>query len=175
MLLKQYKSKANLYEHNVVLIELGDDFRFTDMQEAHAQFENYERLIDYINANEEKFGAHVEFGTLKDYFELVDKERSNVRFKTLSGDFFPYTDRGDQYWTGYFTSRPFNKRLSRRVEHYLRSSEILFSISHLTNSNEDGELFTKLIEARRNLGLFQHHDAITGTSKKRVVVDYTEK
>lgn len=36
-------------------------------------------------------------------------------------------------------------------------------------------LFNKLVRARRNLGVFQHHDGVTGTAKDHVVNDYGTK
>jgi len=60
-----------------------------------------------------------------------------------------------------------------------RAAEIVFSLA-LAKSRQNGALnnfpetdfMDKLIRARRNLGLFQHHDGITGTAKDFVVVDY---
>uniref|UniRef100_A0A8W7PLB1 Alpha-mannosidase n=1 Tax=Anopheles coluzzii TaxID=1518534 RepID=A0A8W7PLB1_ANOCL len=68
----------------------------------------------------------------------------------------------------------------RELEHNLRSLEILFTIAfnraRQTGSSNAFKIYEKnyekMILARRNLGLFQHHDAITGTSKANVMRDY---
>ena len=59
-----------------------------------------------------------------------------------------------------------------------RAAEILFSLSSTTARREGSKNFPvskfmgMLVQARRDLGLFQHHDGITGTAKDFVVVDY---
>jgi alpha-mannosidase II len=84
---------------------------------------------------------------------------------SFSGDFFAYADRKDNYWTGYYTSRPFYKQFDRVLERHLRSAEIFFTLAQVKNSVAMAEHFAALQESRRTLGLFQHHDGITGTSK----------
>jgi len=186
LLLDQYQKKSLLYggpnNHNVVLIPLGDDFRWQDMTEANDQFNNYQLLMDYMNSRED-WNVNARFGTLSDYFEVlrVQSDAKNRKFETLSGDFFTYADRQDHYWSGYYTSRVFYKRLDRIVEYYLRNAEIAFSLSNLIEMDRENKfeqansLFKDLLVARRNLALFQHHDGITGTSKADVVFDYANK
>lgn len=181
-LYEQYRLKAGLYKHNTILVPLGDDFRFNEIEEWDQQYENYKKLMSYME-NQTDWKITVKFGTLKDYFDIVKKKQTaeSIQFSSLSGDFFPYSDHDKAYWTGYFTTRPFDKRFSREVESRLRAAEILNSLAvsysklwqvpYLKNSKGP----RLLAEARHNLGLFLHHDAITGTAKSYVVEDYEEK
>ncbi|KAK0411027.1 hypothetical protein QR680_005439 [Steinernema hermaphroditum] len=179
MLADQYRKKSQLYKANVLLVPLGDDFRYDTQFEWDRQYENYKQLFEYMNKQKE-WNINARFGTLHDYFNLLESRLQEAAGKEdlpiLSGDFFTYADRDDHYWSGYFTSRPFYKRLDRTLQHYLRSAELLFSFAKNRLSEELREkLFSGLVTARRALSIFQHHDGVTGTAKDPVVLDYGSK
>lgn len=183
MLLDQYKKKAELYKTNVLLVPLGDDFRYTSAREWDFQMNNYQKLFDYINSNSDSIYSEASFGTLSDYFKAVQMSSNYKNFPTLTGDFFTYADKDQDYWSGYFTSRPFYKCMDRELVAKLRATEILYSLvwlgapSNLTSwlCKPNSQLYNSLQAARDAHSLFQHHDGITGTAKDAVVNDYAKK
>ncbi|KAK6798720.1 hypothetical protein RDI58_006423 [Solanum bulbocastanum] len=189
-ILDQYRKKSTLYRTNTLLVPLGDDFRYVSIDEAEAQFRNYQMLFDYINSNP-GLNAEANFGTLDDYFRTLRDEADRVNysrpheigsgeiggFPSLSGDFFTYADRQQDYWSGYYVSRPFFKAVDRVLEHNLRSAEMLMAFllgycQRIQCEKLPTGFSYKLTAARRNLALFQHHDGVTGTAKDHVVQDY---
>ena len=188
LLLDQYRKKSQLFKTNVLLVPLGDDFRWDSSSEWDNQHDNYEAIFQYINS-QAQLNTEIRWATLSDYFTQArsESETRSVEelgfFPSLSGDFFTYADKDDDYWSGYFTSRPFWKHLDRVLEGYLRAGEILFSLTmaemKLMGSNDTGGLtdqcMSNLLVGRQSLSLFQHHDGITGTAKDHVVHDYADK
>lgn len=189
-LLDQYRKKSTLYRTNTLLVPLGDDFRYTSINEAEAQFRNYQLLFDYINSNP-SLKAEAKFGTLDDYFQTLREEADRINysrpgeagssqvggFPSLSGDFFTYADRQQDYWSGYYVSRPFFKAVDRVLEQTLRATEMMIALLLGYCQRAQCEKLPtgfayKLTAARRNLALFQHHDGVTGTAKDHVVQDY---
>uniref|UniRef100_A0A182IRW0 Alpha-mannosidase n=1 Tax=Anopheles atroparvus TaxID=41427 RepID=A0A182IRW0_ANOAO len=174
----QWRKKSVLYRTRNVLIPLGDDFRYTTSIEWEAQRVNFERLFDYIN-NEPSLNVEAKFATLQEYFDAVRTTSSRSggmeQFPSLSGDFFTYADVNQDYWSGYFTSRPYHKRQDRILLHYIRSAEMLHAWSLWEPAAEWTALSDRLEYARRQLSLFQHHDGITGTAKDHVMQDYARR
>lgn len=51
MLFEQYKALYKRYNVPVLLVMLGDDFRYTEFNEFSQQHDNYAKLFEHMNAN----------------------------------------------------------------------------------------------------------------------------
>ena len=168
------RQESNGYRTNNVLLYFGDDFTF---KKENYNYENIEMVMDYVNKNM-KGKMKMIYSTPSQYFKSVLD--SDVEFQKHSNyDFYPYADNAHCYWTGYFTTRPNMKGLIKQLGLYLNiTNRLLFEIyiGDKTIMNNNKDLINKVIEnvyfARENLGILQHHDAVTGTSTENTHSDY---
>ena len=187
-------TRAAWFKTPHVLIPFGCDFNF---QNAWMKYKNMDKLITYINQNSEELGIRAQYSTLYDYFNALNEYQNNptspVDWEVRTVDFFPYADNNESYWSGYYTSRPDLKQLTRKGDGVLRIAEILNSFvtsiintlqypSPYNNNNFQSypefnvEETKKSITILRQAGaLVQHHDAITGTERRVTYRDYRKR
>ena len=152
------------------MIPMGCDFAY---QNARAEFANVERMIDYFNKNN-KSNMKFKMSTPGEYIEALKKE--NIVWPVRYGDAFPYADGENDYWTGYFSSRPGAKKQVKDASALMNAQNRLFSKRVIKEGVTD-EKVKEVLEAKRKmiepLSIYLHHDAITGTDKQFVADDYT--
>ena len=172
--LEKIRSKAKGFQHDQYMLLLGDDFTFYNREFL---FERMEFIMDYINNNKtNNDDVRIFYSTPSKYFTAVKKElmkHNKVLPIEKHIDFYPYADKEYAYWTGYYTSRPYLKGITKHLSNlYLTASTYLVEML-LHNKIKLQDI--QLIQLQKMIGLLQHHDAITGTAKEKVSNDYIMK
>ncbi|XP_042478440.1 alpha-mannosidase [Macadamia integrifolia] len=154
-------TQANVTRSNHIMWTMGDDFKY---QYAESWFKEMDKLIHYVNKDGR---VNALYSTPSLYVDA--KNAANESWPLKTDDYFPYADRKDAYWTGFFTSRPALKRYVRMLSgYYLAARQLEF----LAGRKFSGPNTFSLGDA---LGIVQHHDAVTGTAKQHTTNDYAKR
>lgn len=173
LLLEQYSKTGTITPHNVIIAPLGGPYRYEFQPEFDYQYNNYQKIADFVNANQGIYKATIEFGTPKDYFDTILKKHK--KYPSIKGDFLNYADidsGSPAYWTGYYTSRPFFKIMLRRLESTLRTTEILFSFALSFNTfrgYNTSRIFDELVTARETFARLLDRNVGSGTLPANVI------
>lgn len=133
--------------------------------------------LTYRHANKRQYSGskfNLLFSTPSCYLkELNDYKVADDSYRKLSwqekkDDFFPYGSTYYEYWTGYFSSRPALKRMVRQGSNLLQSCKQMASILTAKGVNYDDDISVM----EKAMGVVQHTDAVSGTTKQRVADHY---
>ena len=161
------RERAAVYSTNNILIPFGCDFTF---QNANMMFKNMDLLIDAINRYSSQLNAVARYTTLDDYAAAVKASSSNWTVRTE--DFYPYADNSRSYWTGYFTSRPTLKSMSRTAHNVLRGVDFAHTFARAAFDLDRDSQMRQVFTLRGAEAVVQHHDGVTGTFRQLVGEDY---
>ncbi|XP_017042898.2 lysosomal alpha-mannosidase isoform X1 [Drosophila ficusphila] len=161
------KTQSQYYRTNNIIITMGGDFTY---QAAQVYYKNLDKLIRYANERQAN-GSNINLIYSTPSCYLKSLHDAGITWPTKSDDFFPYASDPHAYWTGYFTSRPTLKRFERDGNHFLQVCKQLSALA----PQKPEEFDPHLTFMRETLGIMQHHDAITGTEKEKVALDYAKR
>ncbi|KAL9245638.1 hypothetical protein vseg_019263 [Gypsophila vaccaria] len=153
--------QANVTQTNHIMWTMGDDFSY---QYAESWFKEMDKLIHHVNKDGR---VKALYSTPSLYVDA--KYAANETWPLKSHDYFPYADRVNAYWTGYFTSRPAFKRYVRSLSgYYLAARQLEYLFGRRATSPNTFSLGDAL-------GIAQHHDAVTGTAQQHATNDYMKR
>ncbi|EDV98984.1 lysosomal alpha-mannosidase isoform X2 [Drosophila grimshawi] len=165
--LEYVKTQSRYYRTNNIIITMGGDFTY---QAAQVYYKNLDKLIRYANERQAN-GSNINLLYSTPSCYLKSLHDAGISWPTKSDDFFPYASDPHAYWTGYFTSRPTLKRFERDGNHFLQVCKQLTSLAPKRSAEFDPHLNFM----RETMGIMQHHDAVTGTEKQKVALDYAKR
>lgn len=177
---QEMKKESTYYKNGLMMVPFGDDFQFYMGRQQYSIIDNLLILIKSNNKNGFLKNMKIKYSITEEFFEKVEKEfdsEKDFKVKPKYEDFFPYVTRMSPYslsnygsWAGYFTTRPWFKLRFQRYSSVVRKLKTLISFEKKIYSDYD---------VRKNIeicsfwvGVFTHHDAITGTSTKRTMDEY---
>uniref|UniRef100_A0AAV1T648 Alpha-mannosidase n=1 Tax=Peronospora matthiolae TaxID=2874970 RepID=A0AAV1T648_9STRA len=151
------KMRGDASKGSHVFVPMGCDFQYDN---SRRWFKNMDKIIHYVNQDGR---VNVLYSNLSYYTDL--KRAEGLTWSVKTDDFFPYGSDRDDYWSGFYTSRPSLKRFARVANILLQQVRQLDAVYQSHHSST-------LVALQRAVGLVQHHDAITGTEKQVVTDDY---
>jgi lysosomal alpha-mannosidase len=132
-----------------------------------------DRIIKYVNKNN---GVNItlQYSTPSEYLDALKADK--VVWPTKYDDGFPYADNKEDFWTGFFSSRPTKKKMTKDASSNLHASQKLMAQKVISLNVQDSKV-KEIKQVKQDffdvMGVLQHHDAITGTEQQHVADDYT--
>jgi len=168
------KGNSAYYQKKVILQLLGCDFQYVNGPQI---YENHLRTIQYIWDNPDSYpDIEFKYSLASEYLEDLKSVEEVYTEKT--DDYWAYGDADNDYWSGYFTSRPLMKYLSRYTGKAFQAFRQLLSFNMMAlepqqRKNLSAQTVNTTVEyVALQMGVAQHHDAVSGTAKQYVQDDY---
>src|SRR3990167_7991518 len=169
------------YQERNILVMIGDDFAFADFT---GEIKYFDQILSAMACNNETgpfAGIDVQVKTVQEHLEIVKAENKEYPLDNLT-DGYPLVNsiwgRFDSVWTGFFTTKPHLKRMIKLAGELHRSiiaTHTMYSVQDPAVERKLHPLYEKLQDVRFELGILQHHDAITGTCQLHVSEDYLQR
>lgn len=169
------KFLKQLHQQPHVLRYFGHDFqKFDDY--SYRVIEGFMRQFSKEKCNK----VIATYTNPTEYFKTLYREVFEKKYKdvaTRTEDIFPIWDfDSGLYWTGYFTTDPYHKKIYRDSGRFLQLVRKIFTPQYLAEPTSPTKIdqYEKIQRLEEQVSYLQHHDGITCTSKYTVLDEYED-